>query len=113
MLAGVDMGEKAAERHGSVTGQGPDNTAGGDETTDTGYEGGQESEEEQPDRTGLGAGDLPVDLCEREGVSALQDGVKVANAVKDGQKVEKAGDGANDVLGQDGFGDVETGTVDM
>lgn len=108
---GVDLGEEAAARGGVVAGQGPEDTAGGDLGSKTGYEIGQEGEEEETDGTCSGAGCLTVYFGQREEVGAVEDGVKIGDAVEDGDEVEETAQEAEDVLRKDCFGDVGAGTV--
>jgi hypothetical protein len=56
---------------------------------------------------------LAVELCEREGPGILEQRVEVVDAVEDGDYVEECGEESDNVLCEDGFGDVNAGLGDF
>mgnify|MGYP004519396487 CR=1 FL=1 len=69
------------------------------------------------DQQAEGAGDavcaLAVEFGEREGPRVVEERGDVVDAVEDGNDVEEGGQEADDVLREDGFGDVDAGLRDF
>jgi hypothetical protein len=63
--------------------------------------------DEEAEGAGDGVCGLAVKLGEWEGPGVREEGVEVVDAVEDGDDVEEGGEEADDVLCEDGFGDVD------
>ena len=69
--------------------------------------------DEQAERAGEAVCALAVELCEWEGPGVVEQRVEVVDAVEDGDYVQECGDETDNVLREDGFGDVDTGLGDL
>lgn len=107
LLRTVHAANPAAEGCGVVAAQCPQHAAGCNVGTNVCAEGGQVDDDEKAQRTGEGVCGLAVEFGEGEGPGVVEERVEVVDAVEDGDHVEEGGQKANDVLCEDGFGDVD------
>ena len=70
-------------------------------------------DDEEAEGAGDGVGGLAVELGEGEGPGVREEGVEVVDAVEDGYDVEEGGEEADDILREDGFGDVNAWFGDL
>jgi hypothetical protein len=64
-------------------------------------------DDEEAEGAGDGVCGLTVEFGEREGPGVREEGIKIVDAVEDGDDVEECGEEADDVLHENGFGDVD------
>ena len=104
------MREEPTERGGAVTSQSPEDTAGSyraanacDETRDKG-------QKQEANGASLSPSGLAIDFGEGKEEGAVENSIQVINAVKDGNKVEKAAQKTEYELRKNGLGNVDTRT---
>lgn len=107
LLRGMHATDPRAARRGVVAAQRPQHAARSDVCADVGAEGGEVDDDEEAEGAGDGVGGLAVELGEGEGPGVREEGVEVVDAVEDGDDVEEGGEEADDILREDGFGNVD------
>jgi hypothetical protein len=70
-------------------------------------------DDEQAEGAGEGVCALAVEFGEGEGPGVAEERVEIVDGVEDGDYVEEGGEEADDVLGEDGFGDVDARFRDL
>ena len=70
-------------------------------------------DDEEAEGAGGGVGGLAVEFGEGEGPGVGEEGVEVVDAVEYGDDVEEGGEEADDILREDGFGDVNAWFGDL
>lgn len=107
LLRAVHAAQPGAEGCGGVAAERPEHAAGGDVGADVGAECGQVDDDEEAEGASKGVCGLAVEFGEGEGPGVGKEGVEVVDTVEDGDYIEEGGKEANDVLREDGFGNVD------
>ena len=113
LLRLVHAADPRAARRRIIAPQRPQHAARGDVCADVGAERGEVDDDEEAEGAGDGVGGLAVELGEGEGPGVREEGVEVVDAVEDGDDVEEGGEEADDILREDGFGDVNAWFGDL
>lgn len=109
----INVSDPARKRRRIVSAESPQHTSRCDVASDVRSEGWKEDDEEEADRACLAIGSLAVEFGERKGPGVREKRGEVVHRIKDCDDVAEGSGEADDVLSQDGFGDVDAGEGDF